>query len=240
MADNTTLNAGSGGDIIATDDLAGVKHQLVKVEFGGDGVATMVSTSNPLPVQIADGADLALVSAGGAILVDASGAAVPVVGATSHSSAASTTPVLLAGISQNMDDTAPPNQVDAEGDAVRLSCDRDGALFVRMSGPRVWSYHENSSTQLTDAVVHAAPGAGLSLYVTDVIISTGAATALNVFFEEGASTVLGPMYLEATAGRGAAIQFFTPKKISVNTALTVTTSAAIAHSIEVTGFIAAG
>lgn len=40
MADNTTLNAGSGGDVIATDDIGGVKHQQVKIEWGADGTAT--------------------------------------------------------------------------------------------------------------------------------------------------------------------------------------------------------
>ena len=163
-----------------------------------------------------------------------------VVGDVAHSIAAAGNPLLLAGISQDMDDTAPPNQVDAEGDATRLSVDRDGGLFVHPHGPRIWSYHENSSSQLTDTTVHAAPAGGLSLYVTDIIVSTGAATAMNVFFEEGASTVLGPYYLEATAGRGFAIHFNTPKKITAATALTVSTSAAIAHSIDVTGFTAQG
>ena len=63
---------------------------------------------------------------------------------------------------------------------------------------------------------------------------------MNVFFEEGASTVLGPYYLEAVAGRGLALHFITPKKITAATALTITTSAAIAHGIDVLGFIAAG
>lgn len=40
MADNTTLNAGSGGDVIASDDIGGVKHQRVKVSLGADGSAT--------------------------------------------------------------------------------------------------------------------------------------------------------------------------------------------------------
>jgi len=121
-----------------------------------------------------------------------------------------------------------------------VAVDRDGAVFVRPFGPRTWSYHENSSSALTDATVHAAPTTGLSLYVTDIVVSTGAATAFNIFFEEGATTVLGPYYLEAVAGRGAAIHFNTPKKITAATALTVTTSAAILHSIDVTGFIAQG
>ena len=34
MANNTTLNPGSGGDSIATDDVAGVKYQRVKLVDG--------------------------------------------------------------------------------------------------------------------------------------------------------------------------------------------------------------
>ncbi len=52
MANNTRLNPGQGGDIIATDDVDGIKHQLVKLEFGLEDSATMVSSSNPLPVSI--------------------------------------------------------------------------------------------------------------------------------------------------------------------------------------------
>jgi len=168
------------------------------------------------------------------------GAITEVQGDVAHDAAAAGNPVLVAGIAQDMDDTAPPNRVSAEGDAVRLAADRDGTLFAHPHGPQLWSYHENSSSALTDASVHAAPGAGLSLYVTDIVVSTGAATALNVFLEEGVTTVLGPWYLEAVAGRGLALHFQTPKKITANTALTITTSAAIAHSIDITGFTAQG
>lgn len=50
MADNTTINSGAGGDVIATDDIDGVKYQRVKVTFGADGSATDVSPAAPLPV----------------------------------------------------------------------------------------------------------------------------------------------------------------------------------------------
>lgn len=50
MADNSTLPA--TGDVIATDDIAGVKHQRVKVEFGVDGSATDVSPAAPLPAAV--------------------------------------------------------------------------------------------------------------------------------------------------------------------------------------------
>ena len=51
MADNTTLNPGSGGDIAATDDIDGVKWQRVKLTLGADGVNDGdVSAANPVPV----------------------------------------------------------------------------------------------------------------------------------------------------------------------------------------------
>jgi hypothetical protein len=163
-----------------------------------------------------------------------------VVGDVAHDNAAAGNPLPVAAIAQDTDDTAPPNAVSAEGDVVRIAANRDGAQFALPHGPRIWSYHENSSSALTDTSVKGAPGSGLSLYVTDIVISNGSTTALNVFFEEGSTTILGPFYLEAVNGRGLAIQFRTPKKCTANTALTVTTSAAVAHSIEVLGYTAAG
>jgi len=51
MSDNTTLNAGSGGDVIAADDVSGVKFQRVKIATGADGVFDGdVSTALGLPV----------------------------------------------------------------------------------------------------------------------------------------------------------------------------------------------
>src|SRR3989304_4507697 len=60
MADNTTLNPGSGGDEIATDDIGGVKHQLIKLEYGADGSATQVNALYPLPTSmvVGDGANV--------------------------------------------------------------------------------------------------------------------------------------------------------------------------------------
>jgi hypothetical protein len=163
-----------------------------------------------------------------------------VVGDAAHDAAIAGNPVSVGGAAQNNDDTAPPNRVSAEGDIARFATDLDGVQYVRTHGPQVWSYHVNGSSALTDTSVHAAPGAGLSLYITDIIVSSGAATAMNMFLEEGATTVFGPIYLEAVAGRGFCHRFATPKKITANTALTITTSAAIAHSVDITGFTAQG
>ena len=52
MADNTTLPG--TGDVIASDDIGGVKYQIVKAAFGPLDTATLVSTSSPLPVSVFD------------------------------------------------------------------------------------------------------------------------------------------------------------------------------------------
>lgn len=51
MADNIAVTPGSGATV-ATEDVSGVHHQKVKIEFGADGVATMVDGDNPLPTLV--------------------------------------------------------------------------------------------------------------------------------------------------------------------------------------------
>lgn len=51
MADNTTLNGGTGGDVIASDDIGGVKFQRIKLIHGVDGTNSGdIASTNPLPV----------------------------------------------------------------------------------------------------------------------------------------------------------------------------------------------
>jgi len=51
MADNVDITPGAG-KTIATDDIAGVQYQRVKVTYGTDGSATDASSTNPLPVTV--------------------------------------------------------------------------------------------------------------------------------------------------------------------------------------------
>lgn len=54
MADNTVLNAGTGGDTIASDDIGGVKYQRVKLGIGADGAASdAIPVSNGLDTTAA-------------------------------------------------------------------------------------------------------------------------------------------------------------------------------------------
>ena len=70
MADNVTLDAGAGGAVIATDDDTTAHHQYVKMEWGGDGVFTKVSTGgSAVPIQ--DGGNTITVDNGGTFAVQA-------------------------------------------------------------------------------------------------------------------------------------------------------------------------
>ena len=70
MADNVTLNAGTGGAVIATDDDTTAHHQYVKMEWGGDGTFTKVSTGAGA-VSIQDGGNSVTVDNGGTFAVQA-------------------------------------------------------------------------------------------------------------------------------------------------------------------------
>lgn len=53
MAENVNITPGTG-DIVAADDISGVKHQRVKISQGVDGSATDVSATDPLNVTLAN------------------------------------------------------------------------------------------------------------------------------------------------------------------------------------------
>ena len=108
---------------------------------------------------------------------------------------------------------------------------------VDLKRTNTWDFHSDGSSALTDVEVKAVPGDGFQIVITEIIYSTGAATASNIFFEEGSTKILGPWYTEAVSGRGIHIRG--EKKVTASTALTVTTSAAIAQSVDVFGYIRA-
>ena len=134
-------------------------------------------------------------------------------------------------------DGTTPGTAVAENDRTNGKSDLDGRLFINGEHPRWWSFHSDGSTALTDESVAADPGDGFQVVITEIVFSTGAATAANIFFEEGSTKILGPWYLEAVAGRG--LIWKGKKHVTASTAVTVTTSASIAHSVDVQGYIQA-
>ena len=163
-----------------------------------------------------------------------------VVGNIAHDTAASGNPVTTAGSHETPADSAPTNRLASvtDGDVQRFST-VDGALFVVPGGPQQWSARLTGA--MTDTTVKAAPGTGLSLYITTVVYSIGAATASSILLEESTTTAkFGPHYLEAINGRGLAVTFGTPIKIAANTLLSATSTGATTNTLDVYGFTAPG
>ncbi len=159
-----------------------------------------------------------------------------IVGNVADDAANAGSPVLVGAVAKSPDGTDPGN-VSAENDRTFATADLNRRQFVNTRSAWTWSYHSDGSSALTDASVQADPGDGFQIVITEIIFSTGAATACNIFFEEGSTKILGPWYLEAVAGRG--VVWRGEKKVTASTALTVTTSAAIAQALDVQGYIQA-
>lgn len=161
-----------------------------------------------------------------------------VVGDVADDAVAAGNPLAIGGMAKEQDGT-DPGSVSAEGDRAELITDRNRRLYVNTAHPNLWSATDNQATAQTNKALKAAPGAGLSLYVTDIIVSNGATAGNLKFVEDTAGTPVDkikPLYFAANGG--TVIAFKTPIKLTANkdfgyTSLTVTT-----HSVVVNGFVA--
>lgn len=162
MADNTTLNTGTGGDVIATDDIAGVKFQRVKLIHGADGVnAGDVSTANPLPVG----------DAGGTLTVDDGGLTLSV------DDGAGSLTVDNAALSTTGGGTeAGALRVTIASDSTGLVSvdDNGGSLTVDGSVTTAPAVNTTSGTlgALNAAVTRAFDGAGAGVHIGSGLVGT--------------------------------------------------------------------
>jgi hypothetical protein len=235
-------SAGTLRVVLATDQPALTNKILVTPDLpSGASTAAKQPALGTAGTASADVITVQGIASMTALKVDGSAVTQPVsmatntpVGNVAHDGVDSGAPIKMGGRADTTFQTAV-----SDGDRVDWLFDVYGVATVRDDHPNKWSYHENSSSALTDTSVQAAPGAGLSIYITDIILSCGGATAMSLIIEEGTTTtVVGPLYLEAIAGRTVHIKFRTPKKAAANTAITVTTTGAVAHGLDILGFIA--
>lgn len=241
MSDNTTLNSGSGGDTISTDDLGGgVKVQRVKVQYGADGSATDVASGTPLPVTIAGST--------ATVTVDASGATQPVSSSTyagffariegrlDNDSAISSTvgqPVVVGG-----EYSSSPPKVSASGDAVRLRLTQDGKILDMYSAPAsdTTNVNSNYAAAQTNTSIVSAPGSNKRLVVVEIAFSTDTAGTMKLVEDPAGTpaTKFGPHYLTANGGI-ALHRCYWP--LSTNKALGITTTIAGNHTISLRAIV---
>lgn len=144
--------------------------------------------------------------------------------------------VMNGGVAVAMDGT-DPLAVSAEGDAAVLRTDPNRILLINQTHPRFFRASADYASAQTNTSVVASPGASLSLYITDVIISNGA-TAGNITLLDGSGgSVLLELY--PAINGGLTHSFRNPIKLTAATALCLTSTSCTTHSVTVTGYIAA-
>jgi hypothetical protein len=142
---------------------------------------------------------------------------------------------VMAGVAVQTDGT-DPTAVSAEGDASSLRTDMNRILLVNQTHPRGFTVSADYAAAQTNVSVKVAPGASLSIYITDIQLSNGA-TAGNVTLLDGSGgTVLYEVY--PAINGGAVLSLRTPIKLTANTALCLTSTTVTTHSIFIGGYIA--
>lgn len=156
-------------------------------------------------------------------------------GIAADDAAASGNPVLNAGFAIQTDGT-DPGAVSAEGDVTTLRTDMQRNLLVNLTNPRCFDVSADYASAQTNTSVKAAPGANLSIYITDLVISNGA-TAGNITLLDGSGGTVKFELYPAING-GVSMSFRNPIRLTANTALCITSTTVTTHSINVCGYIA--
>ena len=218
-----------GGEIIpgsATDGL------LVNLGANNDVTATLGAETTKVigTVNVAAAQTIATTNAG-TFAVQAASA-----GDVAHDSADSGNPTKVGGKAYAFDGTAPGTAV-AEGDRTNFIADPEGRQYINDVHPNYWTVSADYAAAQTNVSVKATPGASLSLYITDIMISNGAVAGNITLLDGSGGTVKLEIY--PAINGGASLNLRTPIKLTANTALCLTSTTVTTHSITVCGFIAA-
>ena len=133
----------------------------------------------------------------------------------------------------------PSNTTATAGNYSALINDADGRLYVNPLPATVFSATTPETAAQTNKSLRAAPGVGLSLYVTDIFVSNGATAGSITFSEDVGGTPVvrvQPIYLPINGSQ--AITLSTPLKITSNKSFGFTSTTVTTHSVTISGFIA--
>ncbi|MHA2063734.1 MAG: hypothetical protein ACXABY_05045 [Candidatus Thorarchaeota archaeon] len=227
----------------AVVDLAAIEALLVTIDADTSSMNTNLATiagavaGTEMQVDIVSSATLDV--SGATVTVDLGvNNDVVAAGDIAHDAADSGNPLKVGFKAYNTDGTAPGTAV-AEGDRANGISDVYGRQLVTTSHPNLWDATENNATAQTNNQLKAAPGAGLSLYITDIIISNGATAGSVKIVEDTAGTPVDrieEMYFAANGGISK--RFETPIKITANTDVGFTSTTVTTHSVTLSGYIA--
>ncbi len=228
MADNTELDAMTGGDTIGSDDIGGVKFQRIKQILGGDGTNSGDAASGAGAVgatvpRVTLGSDDPAVASLGIIddwdNTASDGASVS--GDTAHDAVDAGEPVKMGGKAQAH--LAAPDEV-ADNDRVNALFDRVGRQAV-YQGYQLKSAIINDNTSGNNEIVAAVATKRVRVLAV-AIVSDG---TTDVRFESGAggTALTGQIPLQVREGYTISNSWGLFETTAVNTALNLELTAAV-------------
>lgn len=155
-------------------------------------------------------------------------------GDVAHDSADAGEPVKIGMKAYELDGTAPQTAV-AEADRVNAISDLVGRQYVATEHPRFFHVSADYASAQTNASVKAAPGAGVAIYITDIMLSNGAVAGNITLLDGSGGTVLFEIY--PAINGGVSLNLKNPIKLTDNTALCLTSTTVTTHSVFISGFI---
>lgn len=232
VATADAVDAGDAG-ALAIDTARNLKVIAASNSGVDIGDVTINNASGGSAVNIQDGGNTITVDNGGTFAVQATA-----VGTVADDSTTPGAPVMIGGQAKETDGT-DPGSVSAEDDVARVYTDRNRRLLVNTFHPNLWTVNDNQSAAQSNTVLKSAPGASLSLYITDVMISNGATAGDVRLVEDPAGTpVIKVPKIYLAINGGAVLHFETPIRLTANKALGYTSTTVTTHSVLVNGFIA--
>lgn len=235
IGDIDVLSIAAGDNNIGNVDIVTVPAPLSTTGGGTEATALRVTIANDSTgvVSIDDNGGSLTVDNGGTFAVQGTA-----VGTIADDATTPGAPVMIGGSAVETDGT-DPGSVSAEDDVARLRTDRNRRVLVNKSHPNAWKLFEDHTSAQTNNQLKSAPGANLSLYITDIIYSNGAtAGSIKLVEDEGGTPVQLTQTVYMAINGGAVMNFETPIRMTANKTLGFTSVTCTTHSVEVHGYIA--
>lgn len=249
--DNEPINVAqmNGTAVTMGNGVSGTGVQRVTIASDSTGQVAVASLPNEGQQTMANSVSVAIASDQGALTCSqatASSFNAEVQGDAAHAATISGNP-LQTGAYAEADAAALDSTGVAEGEATRLKATLEGVLLVDNSHPNRFHANSGLSTATTLTQIQAAPGASLSLYITDIVMSASVASTtttdqqLTLKYGTGSNCATGTTYITACFGQangGCAVNLKTPIKLPANNALCWMHAAAGSKVVSVMGYTA--
>jgi hypothetical protein len=226
--------SGDGDAVRLWADRAG----RLQVGDGGGSLTVDVGTALPAGTNNIGDVDILSIAAGDNNIGNVDVVTMPgIVGTVADDATTPGNPVMIGGKAVETDGT-DPTSVSAEDDVAIIRTDRNRRLLVNTAHPNQWVARENHTSAQTNNELKAAPGANLSLYITDIIMSTDTATNIKLVRDTAGTPadIAGPFYFAANGGISA--HLVTPIRVTANQNVGFTGGATGNFTVEIHGYTA--